>query len=82
MWTDSPALSGGGFELLLDFNWIIKGWGWLLDDPVLLGAWQHGRFLVVFHTLLFAPLVSLPESVGVAACGGRGESHVLPLLFQ
>ena len=25
VWRDTPALRGGGFELLLDYNWIKKG---------------------------------------------------------
>ena len=34
----APALRGGGFELLLDYNWIIAGLGGLL----LCGPWAIG----------------------------------------
>ena len=27
VWRDISALRGGGFELLLDYHWIKKGWG-------------------------------------------------------
>ena len=27
VWRDTPALRGGSFELLLDYNWILKRWG-------------------------------------------------------
>ena len=38
VWTDTPALRGRGFELLLDYNWIKKGQGyWCYVAPGLLG---------------------------------------------
>ena len=35
----APALRGRGFELLLDYFWVINGWGWLLlCDPWAVGG--------------------------------------------
>ena len=39
VWRDTPALRGGGFELLLDNNWMIKAWGGpLLSGPRAVGV--------------------------------------------
>ena len=36
---DTTALRDGGFEVLLDYNWIKKGWEVALLQP--LGCWGH-----------------------------------------
>ena len=37
VWRDTLALRSGGFELLLDYNWIKNGWGVAVVWP--LGCW-------------------------------------------
>ena len=39
VWRDTPALRGGGFELLLDYNWIKKVEG---GELLLCGPWAVG----------------------------------------
>ena len=41
VWRETPALRGGGFELLLHYNWIKKGWGLLSFGPWAVEALQH-----------------------------------------
>ena len=44
VWRDTQALRGGGFELLLDYNWIKKGGRrWCCVAPGLLGQ-GYGLF--------------------------------------
>ena len=38
VWRETPALRSGGFKLLLDCNWILKGWGFAVVWP--LGCWE------------------------------------------
>ena len=65
VWRDTPALRGGGFELLLDYNWTKNGWrGCCCVAPGLLGRYNKG--------LQFVPVFS-------SACGCR-EQLVLFLL--
>ena len=68
VWTDTPALRGGGFELLLDCNWIKKGWRVAIVWP--LGCW--GEFVPVLSSacvcrerlvLFLLPEISSPGEI-------------------
>ena len=67
MWRGVPTLKDEGFELLLDNNWIKKGWGQLL----LCGPWTVGDIVIqefVSLELWFAPMFSF-----VCSCAGGGR---------
>ena len=57
----------GGFELLLAYNWIIKGWEDAVKvGPGLLGPLQHRKFLAALPKLQLAPMLSF-----ACSCGGH-----------
>ena len=53
VWWDTPARRGGGFELLLDYNWIKKGWTVAVVRP--LGKWRPGNQAAVCSSVIFCP---------------------------
>ena len=46
VWRDTPALRGGGFELLLDYNWILKVGGVAV-------VWPLGYFFFSYLNTFF-----------------------------
>ena len=77
VWRDTPALRGGGFELLLDYNWIKKGalergfgsavwplgcWG-VVTRLQLLPMWSSACGCRKWFVLFFLPVISSPGDI-------------------